>query len=338
MQYVHTTFGSANGTSALKVGLAILYLPRDRVADHVERLKSDLDLAKKMNVPVLIQVDTENWLSESLLNWYDPKKPGFDPAKVADVEWYSWTPDTAVKLCWRNWGTTVRGSHPNLLSPRFQAWEKSIYEAMAPIVVEWINLLSPDQRELFVGWKCGWETTPNSQYAYFKDGNSYYDRADDPKWDNANKQFIGYNAAKTSGIADHGAPGLRAPLRCLHEDHRQASRLSDIDGSCARPAAREALRSYHCAGRGSLQHGLPVQRPQQSLAIILRQTHDLHCATIPASCAASQKPALNSAPPGMASASSASARRITTPGIAGSQGTSPTIPTASLPHSTTTTR
>jgi len=109
MQYVHTTFGSANGTSALKVGLAILYLPRDRVADHVERLKSDLDLAKKMNVPVLIQVDTENWLSESLLNWYDPKKPGFDPAKVADVEWYSWTPDTAVKLCWRNWGTDGAG-------------------------------------------------------------------------------------------------------------------------------------------------------------------------------------------------------------------------------------
>jgi len=56
----------------------------------------------------------------------------------------------------------------------------------------------------FVGWKCGWETTPNSQYAYFKDGNSYYDRADDPKWDNANKQFIGYNAAKTSGIQTSG--------------------------------------------------------------------------------------------------------------------------------------
>jgi lysophospholipase L1-like esterase len=205
MQYVHHTFGAANEAASLKVGLAILYVPKDRVAAHVARLKSDLDLAKKLKVPVLIQVDTENWLPESLLNWYDPKKPGFDPAKVADVEWYGWTPDTAVKLCWRNWGTTVRvGPHPNLLSPRFQAWEKGIYEAMAPVVVEWLKSLPPGQQGLLVGWKCGWETTPNSQYAYFKDGNSYYDRADDPKWDNANKQYIGYNAAKTAGLQTSG--------------------------------------------------------------------------------------------------------------------------------------
>lgn len=205
MGYVRETFGEANRASSLKVGLAILYVPKDRLADHAARLKADLALAQSMNVPVLIQVDTENWLPESLLNWHDPKKPGFDPAKVADVEWYGWTPDTAVKLCWRNWGTTVRvGPHPNLLSPRFQAWEKSIYEAMAPVVVEWIKSLPPEQQRLFVGWKCGWETTPNSQYAYFKDGNSYYDRTEDPKWDNANKQYIGYNAAKTAGIQTSG--------------------------------------------------------------------------------------------------------------------------------------
>lgn len=205
MRYVRDTFGEANRVSVLKVGLAILYLPRDRMADHVARLKSDLDVAKRLDIPVLIQVDTENWLPESLLNWYDPKKPGFDPAKVNDVEWYGWTPDTAVKLCWRNWGTVVRvGPHPNLLSPRFQAWERSIYEAMAPVVVEWIKSLPPAQQGLFVGWKCGWETTPNSQYAYFKNGNSYYDRTEDPKWDNANKQYIGYNAAKTAGIQTSG--------------------------------------------------------------------------------------------------------------------------------------
>lgn len=84
-------------------------------------MKSDLDLAKQLNVPVLIHVDTENWLPESLLNWHDPKKPGFDPAKVAHVEWYGWTPDTAVKLCWRNWGQTVRvrpADWPDVHMPR----------------------------------------------------------------------------------------------------------------------------------------------------------------------------------------------------------------------------
>ena len=205
MAYVRDKFGSANAASRLKVGVAILYTPKDQVAEHVVRLRANLDLAKKLDVPVLIQVDTENWLPESLLNWHDLKKPGYDPAKVDDVEWYGWTPDTAVKLCWRNWGTVVRvGPHPNLLSPRFQAWEKEIYSALAPVVVQWLKALPPDKQWLFVGWKCGWETTPNSQYAYFKDGNRYYDRADNPKWIEADKQLIGYNAARTGGIQTGG--------------------------------------------------------------------------------------------------------------------------------------
>ena len=114
MTYVHDKFGAAGKASSLKAGVAIIYTPKERLAEHALRLKADLDLAKQLQVPVLIQVDTENWLPESLLNWYDPQKPGYDPAKVADVEWYGWTPDTAVKLCWRNWGTMVRvGPHPN---------------------------------------------------------------------------------------------------------------------------------------------------------------------------------------------------------------------------------
>ena len=197
------------------MGVAIIYTPGDRVEQFVARMKSDLDLAKRLNVPVLIQVDTENSLPEPLLNWYDPAKPGFDPAKRADVEWYGWTPDTAVKLCWRNWGTTIRvGPQPNLLSPRFQAWEKQIYAAFAPVVVQWLATLPADQQGLFVGWKCGWETSPNSQYAYFMNGNSYYGRADDPKWDNSNKQTMGYNAAQTAGIQTSGALITNTPMTC----------------------------------------------------------------------------------------------------------------------------
>jgi hypothetical protein len=71
---------------------------------------------------------------------------------VNDVEWYDWTPDTAVKLCWRNWGTVVRvGPHPNLLSPRFQAWEKSIYAALVPVAVERLKALPAEKQWLFVG-------------------------------------------------------------------------------------------------------------------------------------------------------------------------------------------
>jgi hypothetical protein len=187
------------------VGVAIIYTPKEQVTESAARLRADLALAEQMDVPVLIQVDTENWLPDSLTNWHDPKKPGYDPAKVDDVEWFGWTPDTAVKLCWRNWGTVVRvGPHPNLLSPRFQAWEKQVYAALASVVVGWLKTLPAEKQWLFVGWKCGWETTPNSQYAYFKDGNSFYGRTDNPKWIEADKQIIGYNAARSAGFQTSG--------------------------------------------------------------------------------------------------------------------------------------
>jgi hypothetical protein len=72
------------------------------------------------------------------------------------------------------------------------------------VVVEWLAALPAEKQWLFVGWKCGWETTPNSQYAYFKEGNSYLNRSDNPKWVNEDKQYIGYNAARTAGIQTSG--------------------------------------------------------------------------------------------------------------------------------------
>jgi platelet-activating factor acetylhydrolase IB subunit beta/gamma len=208
LAYVRDKFGEASQRSHLKVGVSIIYSPRDQIAESVRQLRADLLLAQKLEVPILVQVDTENWLPESLLNWYDPQKPGFDPAKVADVEWYGWTPDTAVKVCWRNWGTPIRvGPHPNLLSPRFQAWEKTIYEAMAPVVVQWARELPADKQWLYVGWKCGWETMPNNQYRYFRDGNSYYSRTDNPAWNDTDIQRIGYNAAQSAGIQSTGELG-----------------------------------------------------------------------------------------------------------------------------------
>lgn len=205
MTYVQKKFGAANQASRLKVGVAVIYTPGEQASACAQRMVADLELAKRLNVPILIQVDTENCLPESLLNWYDPAKPGYDPAKRADVEWYGWEADKAVKLCWRNWGKQLRtGPQPNLLSPNFQAWEKEIYAAFLPHAVRWHGGLAADQKWLFVGWKCGWETTLNSQYVYFKDGNSYYGGKIDPAWDRANIQLLGYNAARTGGLQASG--------------------------------------------------------------------------------------------------------------------------------------
>jgi len=208
MAYVQQKFGAGNAASSLKVGVAVIYYPggASGIQGTLTLLTNDLAIAKRLNIPILLQVDVENALSTSLLNWYDPALPGYDTNKTADVEWYGWSLTNAVKLCWRNWGTQLRvGPQPNLLSPNFQAWEKSVYTNLIPNVLQWYNSLSVTQKWLFVGWKCGWETSLNSQYFYYSNGNSYYSQppANDPTWGSP-KQTLGYNAAQTAGLKTNG--------------------------------------------------------------------------------------------------------------------------------------
>ncbi|MEI8045589.1 MAG: hypothetical protein WCL11_29545, partial [Verrucomicrobiota bacterium] len=195
MNYVADKFGAANQASTLKVGVSCLYYPGGNgSASELALLRSDLARAESLGVPILVQVDTENWLPPSLLNWYDNSLPGYDPAKKTDVEWYGWDDSTAVKLAWRNWGSPMRvGPAPNFLSPNFQAYEKGIYDQFLPVVLEWYNNLPAAKKWLFVGWKCGWESTINDNYRFFADGNSYYGSSNNPEWSGA-YQAIGYNA------------------------------------------------------------------------------------------------------------------------------------------------
>ncbi len=51
MTYIRERFGAANRESMLRVGLAIIYTPGDRLADHVKRMQKDLELAQRMQVP-----------------------------------------------------------------------------------------------------------------------------------------------------------------------------------------------------------------------------------------------------------------------------------------------
>jgi autotransporter-associated beta strand protein len=208
MNYVASTFGAANQASVLKVGVSCIYMPgmdTKTAASELALLRSDLERAELLGVPILVQVDTETWLPPSLLNWYDDTLPGYDPAKKADVEWYDWDDSTAVKLSWRNWGFPFRiGPTPNFLSPNFQAYEKGIYDLFLPVVLEWYNELPPGKKWLLAGWKCGWESAINSNYRFFPDGNSYYYTPNEnPVW-NDNYQPLGYNAAQTAGIKTSG--------------------------------------------------------------------------------------------------------------------------------------
>jgi hypothetical protein len=207
MNYVNTTFGRANRTSPLKVGISCLYCPgaaRGASDAELALMRRDLALAERLNVPILVQVDVENWLPPSLLNWFDPHAAGYDPARRGDVEWYGWNEATAMKLSWRNWGREIRvGPAPNYLSAHYEAYERQVYQEFLPPVVQWYQHLPLHEKWLFVGWKCGWESSLNNNYRFFANGNSYYRKASNPPWNSAIAP-IGYNAARTAGIQTAG--------------------------------------------------------------------------------------------------------------------------------------
>lgn len=208
MSYVKTTYGSGNRVSPLKVGVSCLYCPgaaHGESGAELALMRRDLALARRLKVPILIQVDVENWLPPRLLNWFDSHTAGYDPAKRSDVEWYGWDEATAMKLSWRNWGREIRiGPAPNYLSADYEAYERQVYEKFLPVVVQWYQRLPLDEKWLFVGWRCGWESSLNNNYRFFANGNSYLGKASNPPW-NATIAPIGYNAARTAGIQTGGA-------------------------------------------------------------------------------------------------------------------------------------
>jgi hypothetical protein len=207
MSYVSATFGTGNRRSPLKVGVSCLYYPgvaKGGSRAEVALMRQDLALAERLNVPILVQVDVDNWLPASLLNWYNPSAAGYNPAKRADVEWYGWDASTAVKLSWRNWGAPGRvGPPPNYLSANYKAYEKQTYNEFLPVVVRWYHNLPANQKWIFVGWRCGWESSLNNNYRYFEDGNSYYGKTSNPRW-SLKYTAVGYNAAQTGGIQTNG--------------------------------------------------------------------------------------------------------------------------------------
>lgn len=70
----------------------------------------------------MIELDGINyWQARpDLWNWWDKSKPGYNPENKKNVEWTDWTPDSAVKIGWRNWGSQHRVlPMPNLMSPAY---------------------------------------------------------------------------------------------------------------------------------------------------------------------------------------------------------------------------
>jgi hypothetical protein len=227
----------------IRPGVAFIfsYLGTSNEGMLVASLKRFLQLAEETDTPVLVQLDGENWWGArpDLWNWWDPERPGFDPANRENVEWSGWSPEDALKIGWRNWGRQIRVlPPPNLMSPRYRRACQEKMELLVPVVLDWWQSLPVEKKELFVGIKLGWESSIGVNTWYYRGGNALLDRpaAEDPvsglKTDelpNRGVAGIGYAAVKTMGLLSEGelteADLAEVVRRHLEELSRQAAQL-----------------------------------------------------------------------------------------------------------------
>ena len=149
-------------------------------------LATFLQLAVQHDLPVVVQLDGEQWWDArpDLWNWWDPKRPGFNPNNRANVEWSGWGPEHALRIAWRNWGQQIRVlPPPNLLSPAYRAACHTEMAAWVPIILNWWKAVPPARRHLLVGIKVGWESSVGVNAWYYPNGNALAEHpaTDDPK-------------------------------------------------------------------------------------------------------------------------------------------------------------
>jgi hypothetical protein len=219
----------------LGIGAIFSYLrqPREEVrADLTEFL----EMAKRYDIPVIVQLDGEQWWEgrPELWNWWNPARPGYDPRNRNNVEWSGWGPEHALKIAWRNWGVQMRVlPPPNLMSPHYRAACHEEMNTLVPLIVDWWMDLPSGKKDLLIGLKLGWESSIGVNAYYYPGGNRLLDSAAarDPKVELKGEEVpgrgvmpIGYASVSSAGLADSGA---------LQEAHLAEVVRRHLDDLCA---------------------------------------------------------------------------------------------------------
>lgn len=184
--------------------------------DAALQLRRYLSLSEQFELPVIVQLDGEQWWDSrpDLWNWWDENKPGYNPENRKNVECTAWTPDSAMKIGWRNWGRQLRVlPMPNLMSPIYREACHIEMEKLATIIMDWWNSLPKEKKYLLVGIKVGWESAIGVNNWYYPNGNDLLDQpeSNDPKYGlktdslpDRGVKAIGYAAISTIGLATSG--------------------------------------------------------------------------------------------------------------------------------------
>jgi hypothetical protein len=204
----------------LRIGVSFIFSTMETPTAYiVERVQTALRESEKTGVPVLIGLDGQNWWENrpDLWNWWDPKKPGYNPSNIFNVEWTGWNPTNAIKVSWRNWGAVRRvAPAQNIASPNVLEAQLLALRQIVPVIAEWYRKLPENRKWLLGGVKLGWEASIGYNAYYYPDGNHYIEQwpdnpARDPNYAlnhdlglSSGAAQIGYSAVKTAGIKNFG--------------------------------------------------------------------------------------------------------------------------------------
>ena len=202
----------AQNNKRYAVGLGVIIsLLQAHPTTVLNKLQSQLDLSLKYNLPIFIKLDVEVYWDyrKDLWNWWDETDKGtYNVLNKENVEWTDWSSDSAIKLCWLEWGRQLRKPPcPNLMSPKYIAVWKAEMVKSVNLIKKWYSALPNDKKYLFAGITVGWESSIGVTTFYYKDGNSILnaDPANDPQTGRTitalpsrGVQTIGYAAVKTA--------------------------------------------------------------------------------------------------------------------------------------------
>ncbi len=214
-QVLRATKGRSSEHIGVGIGAIFSYLNQSRGQTRKD-LAAFLSLSAEYSVPVIVQLDGEQWWEArpDLWNWWDPNRPGYDSTNRDNVEWYGWGPEYAMKIAWRNWGRQIRVlPPPNFMSARYRAACHEEMRVFVPLVLEWWKGLPAQKKHLLIGIKLGWESAIGVNSFYLPNGNALLDQpeASDLQVELKGELVpdrgvvaIGYAAVTTAGLATSG--------------------------------------------------------------------------------------------------------------------------------------
>jgi hypothetical protein len=234
--------GSANRKLCVSFNAWTLIMSPANETTMLASIDALLALALANELPLSISLDPTQWWDSrpDLWNWFDPSKPGFSPANVANVEWTGPSPANATLISWRNWGSQFRLAtpHPNFASVAFRGAAAASVTPLAARIAAWYRALPVGKKWLLAYVRATQELWVGTNYYYYANGNVLAPEspANDPTGGPGGAAVqLGY--AAVCGSAGSGVPGCSGKPG----DHLSVAQLDAVVSSFAAFAAQVLL-------------------------------------------------------------------------------------------------